>query len=99
MGEPRIDAPRAVDQLAWWVRHGEELRLEVERLREAGDALYDATSDSWNAGYLEEATDARDRWDELRHPAVPTPGSPEWEAECEEFGCHGHLLDAGDTEG
>lgn len=33
VGEPRIDAPRAVDQLAWWVQHGEELRLENERLR------------------------------------------------------------------
>jgi hypothetical protein len=33
MGEPRIDAPRAVDQLAWWVQHGEELRLENEQLR------------------------------------------------------------------
>lgn len=34
MGEPAIDAPRAVDQLAWWVQHGEELRMEVEQLRE-----------------------------------------------------------------
>lgn len=33
MGEPAIDAPRAVDQLAWWVQHGEELRMENERLR------------------------------------------------------------------
>lgn len=33
MGEPAIDAPRTVDQLAWWVGHGEEQRLEIERLR------------------------------------------------------------------
>lgn len=48
---------------------GENIRLhrEIERLLQAGDALYEATSDSWNAGYLEEATDARDRWRELRH--------------------------------
>lgn len=30
MGEPVIDAPSAVDQLAWWVQHGEELRQEVD---------------------------------------------------------------------
>jgi hypothetical protein len=42
MGEPRIDAPRTVDQLAWWVQHGEEQRLELERMRrvlEAADEL------------------------------------------------------------
>ena len=43
------------------------LVAEIERLREAGDALYEATCNSWNAGYLEEATDARDRWRSMRH--------------------------------
>jgi hypothetical protein len=47
MGEPAIDAPRVVDQLAWWVQHGEELRMEVERLREQERTLREFVVDTF----------------------------------------------------